>query len=95
MILNRLFYFEMFFNVNIKYYLYRENWEFLGKGILEEYLFYLLWIWLKFKWENNNGFLIYWCYNLFVIGFRISKCLKFRFCLVGKLNKLGIIKCFY
>lgn len=40
--------------------------------------FYLSWTWSKSKWENNNGFLIYWCHNPFAIGSRISKCWKFR-----------------
>lgn len=95
MISNRLFYSEMFFNANPKYHLYRENWELLGKEILEEYSSYLSWTWSKSKWENNNGFLIYWCHNPFAIGSRISKCSKFRPRLAGKLNKLGTTKCFY
>lgn len=86
---------DYFFNANPKYHFYRENWELLGKGTLEEYSSYLSWTWSKSKWENNNGFLIYWCHNPFAIGSRISKCSKFRPRLAGKLNKLGTTKCFY
>lgn len=38
---------------------------------------YLPWTWSKSKWENDNGFLIYWCHNPFAIGSRIRKCWKF------------------
>lgn len=76
-------------------YIEKKKWELLGKGTLEEYSSYLSWTWSKSKWENNNGFLIYWCHNPFAIGSRISKSSKFRPRLAGKLNKLGTTKCFY